>query len=137
MRRVCYSLALFGVFMFGVFGITACDRQQREVKIADCQFTVVQPEDIPEELLVLIDERKEKPFRMSYEDQGYLYIIQGYGMKEGGGYSITVDSLYETKNQIHFATTLHGSEQKEKEGNTTPYIVVKLEQIEKSIDFEN
>ena len=45
---------------------------------------------IPEELKEKIDGEKEKPFRLTYEDKGTLYIARGYGKKQTTGYSVKV-----------------------------------------------
>lgn len=39
---------------------------------------------------------------MSYGMDGYLYIMRGYGTMPTGGYSIRVDSLAETSDEIFF-----------------------------------
>ena len=108
----------------------------QEEKIADCEFTVVQESEIPKELVQLIEERKEEPFKLSYGEEGYLYIVEGYGKQTGGGYSITVEQLYETKEQICISTSLIGPEEVKENGvETFPYIVVKLPYLDKDITF--
>ena len=59
-------------------------------KIEDVEFTVLEEESVPEELKQEIEERKEMDFKLTYEDNGKLYIARGYGEKETGGYSISV-----------------------------------------------
>ena len=107
-------------------------------KVKDLDFTVVETSDLPEEVLKLIEERKEQPFKMSYGSGDYLYIIVGYGKKETGGYSIQVNDLYLTDTSIYFNTDLLGPVESEKVDYAAsyPYIVVKTEYMEKSIIFE-
>lgn len=100
-------------------------------------FTVVEEEDLPQELLAIIADKKETGFKLTYSCNGYLYIVQGYGMQNTGGYSISVDNVYETDNAIYFDTTLMGPEKEEQaiEAVTYPYIVIKIENKEKSVVF--
>jgi len=51
-------------------------------KIEDVEFTVLEEEAVPEELKQEIEERKEMDFKLTYEDNGKLYIARGYGEKE-------------------------------------------------------
>ena len=101
-------------------------------------FTVVEKSGIPQELLIIIDEKKTEEFTMSYTLDGYLYIAVGYGTKNTGGYSIQVEELYETKSNLGINTTLLGPKAGEAVNKmaTYPYIVVKTEYIDKNIVFE-
>ena len=77
-------------------------------------------------------------FKLTYADEGYLYICIGYGKQERGGYSVTVNDLYETENAIYVNTNLLGP----KAGSTPatspsyPYIVLKVEFREKTVVFD-
>ena len=42
-------------------------------KLRDIDFTVVDEDDIPEPLEEMIDEREDKPFKLTYADNGALY----------------------------------------------------------------
>ena len=101
-------------------------------------FTLVDRKGTPAELLLAIDDRKVEKFTMSYVLEGYLYIVVGYGMQNTGGYSIRVDEVYETDSNIGIRTTLIGPGVGETVNKmvTYPYVVVKMENIDKSIVFE-
>lgn len=101
-------------------------------------FTVVERAGIPGELLAVIEERKAEEFSMSYSLDGYLYIAVGYGTKNTGGYSVRVDEVYETDSNVGIHTTLIGPAAGEAVNKmaTYPYVVVKLECIDKKIIFE-
>ena len=107
-------------------------------KLRDIDFTVVDEDDIPEELEEMIDEKEEKPFKLTYADDGKLYIAVGYGEQPTTGYSIQVKELYESKNAIYIHTNLMGPAKDEKilERKTHPYIVVKMENVDKNVVFE-
>lgn len=102
------------------------------------EYTVVSRAEVPPELLAVIEERRTEEFSMSYSLDGYLYIAVGYGMKNTGGYSVRVDEVYETDNNVGIHTTLIGPAAGEAVNKmaTYPYVVVKLEYIDKKIIFE-
>lgn len=107
-----------------------CKKEQSEVKkLKDLEFTVVEEADLPEELLTSINEKKSTPFKMTYSNDNYIYIVRGYGEQRSGGYSITADELFLAEDGIHFKTTLIGPGKDElvTQVITYPYIVVKTE----------
>ena len=109
-----------------------------EKKVTDLEYTVTSEDRLPEELKVLVDGKKQQPFKMTYQDGDYLYICQGYGTQPTAGYSIQVDEVYRTSNAIYFSTILSGplvSEQKP-EKETTPYIVIKTEYQDMTVVFD-
>ncbi|MCH5256189.1 MAG: protease complex subunit PrcB family protein [Lachnospiraceae bacterium] len=107
-------------------------------KIRDLEFSVIAEDNLPEELLSIISEKKVSPFKLTFQDQGYVYICIGYGEQETGGYSITVNELYETSNAIYIDTNLLGPgvEDKGKKSPSYPYVVVKTEYIDKPVVFK-
>ena len=120
-------------------GVIACGAKQDPMeKIRDLEFSVIAEDNLPEELLSIISEKKASPFKLTFQDQGYVYICIGYGEQETGGYSITVNELYETSNAIYIDTNLLGPgvEDKGKKSPSYPYVVVKTEYIDKPVVFK-
>lgn len=118
--------------------LSGCKKQEEEiVKIKDLEFTVVEEADLPEELLKSINEKKSTPFKMTYSNDNYLYIVRGYGEQKSGGYSISVDNLFLAENGIYFESTLIGPGQNDlvTQVISHPYIAVKLEFIDKKVVF--
>lgn len=111
---------------------------EEKIKLRDLDFTVLSEEKIPQELKAKIDEMKSAPFQFSYKDEEFLYICIGYGQQETGGYSIAVNELYLTDNNICVSTSLLGPEPSEKGSKTPsyPYIVLKTELLEQTVVFE-
>ena len=107
-------------------------------KISDLSFIVVKDEEIPERLRELIQESKEKPFKLTYSDDNYLYLVMGYGEQATSGYSVQVKECYLTSNAIVFKTNLLGPSKSENivETKTYPYIVVKTEYREEMVVFQ-
>ncbi len=123
-----------------IFMLTGCvSRPQKTEKLRDLEFTVMSKEDVPEEFQEQILQHQDLPFRLTYTDQGRLYIAEGYGVQLKTGYSVEVEGLYETSNAIYFHTNLLGPEKGEetKEVTTFPYVVVMLDAIDKTVVFDS
>ena len=133
-RKMMYLAGFLLVLM-----LTGCiSRPQKTEKLRDLDFTVMVKEKVTNELKTAILENRDLPFKLTYADQGYLYIAEGYGPQPKSGYSVEVTGLYETENAIYIHTNLLGPEKGEKteEVTTYPYVVVKLEYIEKNVIFD-
>ena len=122
-----------------LFSLCACSAKELATeKIRDIDFTVVNEEDIPEELKTMIKEKETTPLKLTYADQGVLYIAEGYGEQPTSGYSIEVKECFETKNAIYLHTNLIGPTKEERivEKATYPYIVIKMEFIDKNVVYQ-
>ncbi|NLJ90171.1 MAG: protease complex subunit PrcB family protein [Clostridiales bacterium] len=133
---VCFLLLIgFSLLLVG------CNtKDSKPEKVKEIEFTVVEDADVPEKLMEIINERKSKPFKITYtdEDKEYLYIIVGYGEQPTGGYSISIDELYLADNVIYLDTNLIGPSQEEFVSNavTYPYVVIKTEYMDKRVLFD-
>lgn len=128
-----------GLCLGALLTMSACSVQKiQEEKIRDLDYTVLCEEDIPEELQEQIQRKKMEEFRLTYEDQGILYLARGYGERETSGYQVELKACYETENALHIRTELLGPSKKEKiiREKTNPYIVVKLSSVGKNVMFE-
>lgn len=137
-RSICYIMILC-ILLASV--CCSCQTQKGKAdRVKDLDFTVVQETNIPEELLQIINEKKESPFKLKYTstDNEYLYIAVGYGTQNTGGYSISVDDLYLTTNAIYIDTNLIGPSKDEAVTTvlTYPYVVVKLPYQEENVVFK-
>ena len=121
------------------FFLCACSVQKNDMeKLRDIEFTVIDEQKLPVELKDYIDEAKAEPFEITYGDEGYLYVVKGYGKKDTSGYSIEVEECFETSNVICVRTNLLGPQKDEeiKKQETFPYIVLKIEYSDKSVVYE-
>ena len=102
------------------------------------EYTVIKEEDYPEKVKELISENREEEFQMTYQDQGYLYLLKGYGKQETGGYSIQIEDLSLWENAIHLKTVLMGPENREEltDEPSYPCLVVKMKYREEPVIFE-
>ena len=133
----CFSCLLYCILFAGCLcgcGLTETDSK----KVKDVEYQILGEKDIPQELLAMIEEKKQAGFKLTYTDEEFLYIAIGYGEQETGGYSIAVDDCYLTKNAIYFATTLIGPMKGEKinQVKSYPYLVVQTKNWNKNVVFE-
>lgn len=129
------------IFLLGamVMFLAGCQMQtDSSVKVRDLEFSVVENGKVPEKLAEALEEKKAEPFKLTYQDQGNLYLCAGYGQQATGGYSIAVEDLYLTENAIYFDTTLIGPGKEETltETPSYPYIVVLTEDLELPVVFQ-
>lgn len=116
-----------------------CERNgAEEKKIRDISYEVVAEQDIKEAMKVLIEERKALPFRMTFRDGDDFYVGIGYGEKETGGYSVSVDAVYQTNLGIRVETSITGPEKSshEKQIPSYPYIVIRMENQKDTVIFD-
>ena len=100
------SSAVFGGRRLRAAGKKNSEQHELEIK-------VVTEEAIPEELMSLIEKNKKTPFRLTFADQGKLYLAEGYGEQKTTGYSVEVDRLCETQETVYIHTGLLGPEKGE------------------------
>lgn len=134
-KKIILSCVILSLFLC-VTGCSVTDLEGKKKQELD--FTVLEKENIPEELKTMIEEKKNNPMKLTYTDQGKMYLVRGYGQKESSGYSIEVKELYETDNAVHILTELKGPEEKEQviQKHTWPYVVVKMDYQNRHVVFE-
>lgn len=120
-------------FLFLLFTVTGCSlvRIEEEPR-TPLKYTVVSQEDIPEELVSIMEEKKAEKFQMSYVDGENLYLLRGYGRQMTGGYSIQVEEVSASENALFCKTKLLGpSENAQGAEPSYPCIVLKIKNVEK------
>lgn len=102
-------------------------------------YTVMKTEDIPEEVMKTMEEQGEEPYQLCYQDGEVLYLMRGYGKQKTGGYSIQIESLSSSGATVIFRTKLLGpqSREEQKSDGSCPYIVVRTENQELPVLFED
>lgn len=134
-----YLLQMMTVVIITV-ALAGCEAEKTTSdKLKDLSFTVVGEAEQPDALKDIIAEKSKSAFQISYTIGEELYIAIGYGEQPSGGYSITVNEFYETPDSLFIDTTLlgPGSAENVTDTPTTPYIVIKTENIaDKPIEFK-
>ena len=135
MKKIC----LLVIVSIMAAMLSACGGEtEKEENRNNLEFTVVSEDRLPDELKEILDQKKESAFKLTYADEGYLYICVGYGKQESGGDSVTVNELYETDNAIYVNTNLLGPKAGSSPGTSPsyPYIVLKIEFRDKTVVFD-
>ena len=135
MKKIC----LLVIVSIMAAMLSACGGEtEKEENRNNLEFTEVSEDRLPDELKEILDQKKESAFKLTYADEGYLYICVGYGKQESGGYSVTVNELYETDNAIYVNTNLLGPKAGSSPGTSPsyPYIVLKIEFRDKTVVFD-
>lgn len=132
------KISLIMAFMLIMACLGGCSgKGTAEEELNPLDFTIVTYDDIPKELMDMIDKEKAEDFRVTYQSEGWLYIARGYGLQNSGGYSIAVKELSRADNAIYFNSELIGPGQDEVVNrlSTYPYIVVKTEDLGLNVVF--
>ena len=106
-------------------------------RLQDLEYEIIEDE-IPKELAEKIEEKKSADFKLTYENDKYLYIVRGDGEQETGGYSIQILDLYLTQNAVVLHTNLKGPSKDEVKNAAPsyPYIVIRIEHTDKNVIFQ-
>ena len=134
-KVMAFCVAILGILLFagGCAQEKKTDGEKRKI-----EFTVVRESEVPQDLLSDMEACKKEGFRTVFRDSSYLYLAVGYGEQKTGGYSVAVEELYTMDQRIHLKTKLMGPRKGEKvnKAKTYPYLVVKLELREESVEFD-
>ena len=86
----------------------------------------------------IYEEEKDEPMKLFYADGGYLYAARGYGEQKTSGYSVRVTDCFEGEEGVYIETSLLGPDKGEeiRKSAACPYVVVKMEYIDKQIIFQ-
>lgn len=136
MRKIIIFICL-GLAILGLSGGCSVTKMVEE-ETKPITYTIIPQEEMPTEILNLIEGKKEKAFQLTYQDENYLYLIRGYGRQNTGGYSIQIENLSESKSAIFLTTNLLGpskEEEKIKEPSY-PYIVICIKYRELPVQFQ-
>ena len=111
-----------------LLSLTGCG-DQAIVKVRDLEFTVLDPDQVPKPLQEVIDENLATEMKLSYQNDGSLFIARGFGEQKSGGYSIAVEQCYLGEDAIHVKFQLIGPSKDVKlsEEPSYPYVVIQME----------
>lgn len=115
-----------------------CGEKEKQEEVSVLEYTIVQEKELPEQLRSILEDKKSQPFRLTYEEEDVLYIAEGYGERQGGGYSIQIQEAVLGNNAIYFGTELIGPRKEEiMEGvKSYPYLVIKTGRSDVPVVFQ-
>lgn len=137
MKKACWLRGmLLLLFLTMLLGCSQKDSQEDRGK--EAAYTVVDPDEVPEELQEIIEKNREYEMKMSYLADQVLYAVRGYGKQKTGGYSIQVNGVWSTEEEIHVDTSLIGPspDREVKEEPSYPCLVLNLGRTEKQVVFD-
>ena len=138
-KRKKAGVRFFVICVFAVALLAGCGNARRGAKERrEIDFTVAEKEELPKELLEVIEKNKEQEIRMTYTDGADMYLIRGYGKQKTGGYSILVAECTEDEKHVYFDTRLIVPKEQPKgqAEPSFPYLAVKIETREKEVLIE-
>ena len=132
-RYLCLILAVLSVLT-----LCSCGTSSKNETGTPLEFTVVPVDDLPKELLQILETKKAAPFSLTYTDGSFLYIAIGAGKQPTGGYSYQIHGLWLTDNAIVIDTELLGPSVDEQAHKVPsyPFVVVKLEHCDEPVVFK-
>ena len=125
---VCLAVAVF---------LTGCELIRiEEGERTPVEYAIVKQEELPDEAVEFIEQRKKKEFQMTYLVGDVLYLLKGYGEQMTGGYSIQVEEVSESENGVFCKTRLIGPSGGNQGGEPSyPCIVLKIKKTGKPVQF--
>lgn len=119
------------LFYVGACMLGACKKQE-DVRY-EIDFTVCDETKIPDELMEIIEGKKQQPFQLSFENNSYMYIVVGYGGHDQRNLNVVVEDFYRTDKAIYLDTNLYSTGMTPTDAMVAgdasmyPYIVLKCE----------
>lgn len=138
MNRHRYKALLFLSLLLVLLCLpVSCSKQEEKKK--EVSFEICKETELPDELRRLIEEKKEEPFRFTYENSAYLYLAVGYGIQPEGEYVVCVESLTESEAALYVDTVLismgHGTNRKIGTPSSYPYVILRCKKNGKRAVF--
>lgn len=133
MRKICFVVIILLCLLY-----TGCAADKKPKKVADIEYTIISDNDIPKELMELMNDKKESEFRLTYANGKELYLVVGYGKKDTSGYSVSIQDFYQAEDSLYINTKLLGPKEGENKVNepSYPWIVVKMAYTDMMVVFE-
>lgn len=96
---------------------------------------------LPEELLSVINSKKEEPFNLTYSNNTYTYIVICSGRQNRDDVGVVVDKMYMDENAIYIESVLRQtatpSDAASKDTVSYPYIVLRIARTTTPVVFKN
>lgn len=95
---------------------------------------------LPDELVTIIDKKKEKPFNIVYSNSTYTYIVIAAGMQERDDVGVELEEMYKDDNAIYVKTLLRQtatpSDGVRGDGVSFPYTVIRIMKMDLPVVFK-
>lgn len=95
---------------------------------------------LPEELVAIIDRKKEKPFNLVYSNSTYTYIVMAAGMQERDDVGMELEEMYKDDNAIYVKAILRQTatptDGVRGDGVSFPYTVIRIMKMDLPVVFK-
>ena len=95
---------------------------------------------LPDELLTVINKKKEKPFNLVYSNSTYTYIVMAAGMQERDDVGMRLEEMYKDENAIYvkglLGQTATPSDGIDGDNVSFPYTVIRIVKMDLPVVFK-
>lgn len=95
---------------------------------------------LPDELVTIIDKKKENPFNLVYSNSTYTYIVIAAGMQERDDVGVTLEEMYKDDNAIYIKGVLRQvatpTDGVKGDNVSFPYMVVRIVKMDLPVVFK-
>lgn len=138
--KMMFLAVLSGLLLIGCIGCIRLGKD-KSVKRAAVDYVVCDNTMLPDELMRIIDDRKDDKFTLSYNTNEYTYIAIGYGLHSTDGYMVELKDIFATDKACYVECSLISREYVQSMGTETdgervcsepsvcPYIVLKCNKL--------
>ena len=95
---------------------------------------------LPDELVTIIDKKKEKPFNLVYSNSTYTYIVMAAGRQERDDVGVVVDEMYKDENAIYVKGVLRQvatpTDGIKGDSISFPYVVIRIMKMDVPVVFK-
>lgn len=95
---------------------------------------------LPDELMAIIDSKKEDKFNLVYSNNTYTYIVMAAGRQDRDDVGVEIEKMYKDKNAIYIKSILRQiatpGDTVVGDGISFPYTVIRIQRTEMPVIFK-
>lgn len=138
--KILVLTVLFTLLAVGCIGCVKHNKD-KSVKREPVNYVLCDETMLPDELMRIIEDRKDDKFTISYNTNEYTYIAIGYGLHSTDGYMVELKDIFATDKACYVECSLITREYVQSMGTDTdadrvcsepsvcPYIVLKCNKL--------
>lgn len=117
-----------------------CARFEMSDKGETLYYDICDDTMLPDELVTIIDKKKEKPFNLVYSNSTYTYIVMAAGMQERDDVGVELEEMYKDDNAIYVRGILRQvatpTDGVKSDNVSFPYIVIRILKMDLPVVFK-
>lgn len=135
--RLCF---LFVAMLIVWLMCTGCTHFEVSDEGDPLLYDVCDDSMLPDELLTVINKKKEKPFNLVYSNSKYTYIVMAAGMQERDDVGVRLEEMYKDENAIYvkglLRQTATPSDGIDGDNVSFPYTVIRIVKMDLPVVFK-